>query len=310
MKMEKKVTILITTKNRLEDLSISLNKIQHIIDRPDVACIICNDGSTDATFDFLENHYAHLQLIHNSSSRGYLWCRNELLKRVETPYAVSLDDDAHFVSQNPISSIVHHFEENPKCGVLAFRIFWGKEKIQDIPIDEVAQRVQGFVGCGHAWRMEAWNSIPPYPEWFLFYGEEEFASYNLFKNNWTVHYAPQVFVQHRVIVSERKNQKDYIIRLRNTLSSGWYLHLMFLPWKKGLHNLGYSIRSQIKRKVFKGDFRVVKALLLAKVDVVKNWDKIQQQKNPLTKKEYEIYKALPATRIYWNPIKRHNNIEL
>jgi hypothetical protein len=41
--------------------------------------------------------------------------------------------------------------------------------------------LQSFVGCGHVWRMDAWRTIENYPEWFYFYGEEDFASYLLFK---------------------------------------------------------------------------------------------------------------------------------
>jgi hypothetical protein len=40
----------------------------------------------------------------------------------------------------------------------------------------LVENVKSFVGCGHAWRMKAWHEIPNYPEWFEFYGEENYAS--------------------------------------------------------------------------------------------------------------------------------------
>ena len=51
-----KFTILITTKNRLEDLIVTLLKINYLLLRDDVACTICDDGSTDGTSSILEGY--------------------------------------------------------------------------------------------------------------------------------------------------------------------------------------------------------------------------------------------------------------
>ena len=51
-----KFGILITTKNRIEDLKFTLSKISHLIHRPDVECIIWDDGSSDNTYDYIKNN--------------------------------------------------------------------------------------------------------------------------------------------------------------------------------------------------------------------------------------------------------------
>jgi hypothetical protein len=68
--------------------------------------------------------------------------------------------------------------------------------------------------------MDAWRSIANYPEWFEFYGEEDLF-YLLFKNNWSIQYVPDILVQHRVNLKDRKNDLDYSCVYKD-LTSGWY----------------------------------------------------------------------------------------
>jgi len=66
-------SILITTKNRLSDLVFTLEKIQYLLDREDVVCLICDDGSTDETAPYLQTHYPGIRLIQNPKSQGLIY---------------------------------------------------------------------------------------------------------------------------------------------------------------------------------------------------------------------------------------------
>jgi glycosyltransferase involved in cell wall biosynthesis len=296
-------SILITTKNRLTDLAITLDKIHYLLDRKDVACIICDDGSADGTALYLQAHYPEVQLIQNSKSQGLIYSRNRLLSLVSTEFAISLDDDAHFLSENPLESIRNYFDENTNCGLLSFRIFWGLEEPISIISTEKSHRVQGFVGCAHVWRMQTWRDIPEYPAWFVFYGEEEFASFNLFKKDREIHYLPEVFVHHRVDVKSRRKNADYSIRTRRALRAGWYLFFLFYPLKTIPRKMMYSLWIQFKSKVFQGDFKALLAIVFALLDLVWNIPKIIKNSNRLTQKEYESYNQLAETQLYWSPEK-------
>lgn len=294
-------TILLTTKNRKTDLAVTLAKIQPLLDRDEVACMVCDDGSTDDSAVFVQNQYPQIQLIQNKESKGLIYSRNRLLDLVTTEFAISLDDDAHFITANALSVIADYFAANPNCGVLALRIFWGLAAPHTVVTTETPTRVQGFVGCGHVWRMEAWRTIPDYPDWFIFYGEEDFASYQLFKNNIEIHYLPEVIVHHRVDVKARKNSSDYTLRLRLSLRSGWYLYFLFYPLRMIPRKMAYSIWMQLKLKVFKGDFKVLYALIQALSDLIFAVPKIIKNANRLTPEEYSIYQKLAPTRVYWKP---------
>ncbi|MBA4320174.1 MAG: glycosyl transferase [Flavobacterium sp.] len=296
-------SILITTKNRLTDLVLTLDKIKPLLDRRDVVCLICDDGSTDGTASFLQIKYPDIQLIQNSKSQGLIYSRNRLLSMVKTEFAISIDDDLHFLTENPLEIITDFFVNNPEVGVLGFRIFWSKTAPTSTASLEPSMRMQSYAGGAHAFRMEAWRSIPNYPAWFIFYGEENFASYQLFKKNWEIHYLPEVLVHHRVDVKSRKNNADYVVRSRRALRAGWYLFFLFYPLKSIPRKIGYSLWMQFKLKVFKGDLKALLAILLAVWDLVWNMPRIVKNSNRLTAEEYEAYHQLPETKIYWQPEK-------
>ena len=296
-----KFSILITTKNRITDLQYTLIKSKNLLDRSDVECIIYDDGSVDGTSKYVKENYPNIILLRNQSSKGYMFCRNKMLSETKADFAISLDDDAHFVSEKPLKYIQSHFEKNLHCGLIALRIFWGLKEPSIIDSKESSCQLQGFVGCAHVWRISAWRDIPNYPEWFVFYGEEDFASYQLFKKSWQVHYLPKVLVNHRVDVKARKNNIDYTTRLRRSLRSGWYLFFMFYPISKIPRKMAYSIWMQFKLKVFKGDFKAMRAIMLALLDLLSNIPRIFKNSNRLTMKEYEEYQKLTETKLYWYP---------
>lgn len=296
-------SILITTKNRKSDLAFTLNKIQSLLQETVVECVVFDDGSTDGTFEYVRENFPTIRLQRNVVSKGYIFCRNKMLNETKTDFAISLDDDAHFITENPLESIQNHFEVNLNCGLIALRIFWGLEAPNITTSSEKPHQVQGFVGCAHVWRMNAWRDIPNYPEWFVFYGEEDFASYQLFKKNWKIHYLPEVLVNHRVNIKARKSNSDYTIRLRRSLRSGWYLFFLFYPTYQIPRKIIYSIWIQLKNKVFKGDIKALKAIVLALFDLVWNIPRIIKNSHRLTSNEYQKYNQLPETKIYWQPEK-------
>ncbi len=293
-------SILITTKNRKNELFFTLNSI-NTINSDKVEIVVFDDGSSDGTSDLIKEKFPSVLLYRNEISKGYMYCRNFMLNTTQAKYAISLDDDSNFLSDNPLEKIKNYFINNHDCGVIAFRIFWSDEKPNTIQTNQKTSQVKGFVGCGHAWRMDSWKVIPNYPEWFVFYGEEEYASYQLFKKKIQIHYLPSVLVHHRVKVQSRKLQSDYIQRQRRSLRSGWYLYFLFFPLKVIPKKISYSIYMQIKNKTFKGNFKATFAMIKAIFDLLLNLPKLSMQSNRLSIEEYNDYQKLEESKIYWTP---------
>lgn len=294
-------SILITTYNRLEELKHTLNSLEEYYLRDDIEFLICVDGSTDGTYPFLKENYPNISLINHTTSKGLIASRNELLSLTKAQYAISLDDDANFLSDNVLENIEIVFKKYPKCGLQAFSIYWDLDKPDNTLKYEKIERVKGFVGCGHIWNMEAWNSIPNYPAWFIFYGEEDYAAFQLFKKDWHIYYNPEVLVHHRVNIKERSTQKDYATRLRRSLRSGWYLYFLFYPLKLVPRKLLYSLWIQLKTRVFKGNIKAAIAIIKALFDVFLHIPKLIANSNRLSSKEFQEFSKLPSTKIYWKP---------
>lgn len=294
-------SILISTKNRYNDLFLTLQNTRHLFSEK-VKCVVFDDGSTDGTFEKVTAHFPEIEIKRNEISKGYIYCRNKMLNETNSDYAISLDDDAHFLTENPFDKILNYFNENPKCGLLALRIFWGLEEPKNQLSNEIPSRVQSYVGCGHVWRMTSWRAIPNYPEWFQFYGEENFASLQLFKKNWEVHYLPEVLVHHRVDLKTRtKKNNEFSFRYRRSICSGWFLILLFYPAIKIPRIIVYSIYIQVKTKIFKGNFKAIFPLVLATFDVFYNIPNLIKNKATLTREEYKYYSELKEAKIYWKP---------
>lgn len=301
--LEPTFSILITTKNRKTDLGFTLNKINYLLEDATVICVVFDDGSTDGTYEYVKQNFPSIKLQRNPISKGYIFCRNKMLNEAQSEFAISLDDDAHFVTENPLECIKSLFDKKSNCGLIALRVFWGVQEPVPTISNKTSHRVQGFTGCAHAWRMKAWRDIPNYPEWFVFYGEENFASYQLFKKRWEVQYLSEVLVNHRVDVKSRRNNADYTVRLRRSLRSGWYLFFLFYPINAIPRRMAYSLWIQLKLKVFQGDFKALKAIGLALLDLIGAIPQIVKNSNRLTNKEYDMYNQLPETKIYWQPEK-------
>lgn len=295
-----KFALLIATKNRVDDLLTTLSNCSSLAGK-DCEIVVFDDGSTDGTSQRVAEKFPQITIHRNPISRGYLYCRNFMLNTTTADYAISLDDDAHFLSENPLAAMESHFTGNPDCGLIAFRIFWSKEKPSSLQTHEKPMRVRGFVGCGHVWRMAAWRQIPNYPEWFVFYGEEEFAAYQLFRHKIEIHYLPTVLVHHRVNVVARKGQPDYLQRQRRSLRSGWYLYFLFFPWGVLPKKFAYSVLMQIKNKTLKGDFTASCAMLLAIFDVLFNFPKLLRQSARFSPGQYTEIEQLEPTRVFWKP---------
>ncbi len=295
--------ILISTKDRCDELLFTLNTIQPLLNN-EVVCVVYDDGSKDSTIEKVKVNFPQIILKSNRQSKGYIYCRNKMLNETRAQYAISLDDDANFIGDNPLELISKYFSTNPKCGLIASRIFWTKNDVFFSQSNEKECIVKSFVGCGHIWRMEAWNDIPNYPEWYEFYGEETFASLQLFKKKWQVHYLPEILVQHRVnLIKRAQNRSQFSFRLRRSLRSDWFNYILFFPLFVAVKCLMFSICEQLKKILIKGDFKTFFPLLFAICDFFIKIPKLVKNRNSLSRIEYENYLKLKEAKIYWIPEK-------
>ncbi|WP_159947788.1 glycosyltransferase family 2 protein [Polaribacter septentrionalilitoris] len=294
-------SIVIPTKNRDSKLEKTLSVLFNIFDFKLIKIFVLDDGSSDNTKQLITQNYPDITYIRNRKSKGIHAVRNKLFSLVTSDYIISIDDDAHFLTKEIIPLIERYFKSNTEVGLLYFRSFWSIYPPIQTSHNEVAHRTKSFGAVSFALKMSDWKKIPNLLEWFLFYGEEDFIAYQLYKKNIEIHYFPDILVHHRVDIKSRKKNKDYRLRLRRSLRSGWYLYLLFYPINQIPRRFFYTLWVQIKMKVFKGDLKATLAILQALLDFFVNSPRLIKNSNRLTEKEFNTFQKLPDTKLYWVP---------
>jgi GT2 family glycosyltransferase len=310
--MSHDVVLLVTTRNRRDELLATLERTVPA-QFPADAVTVWDDGSDDGTAEAVRERFPEVELLARETGGGYMAARNHLLDRAAaagSDIAVSLDDDAHLVSPEDGASVrallEDAFTRHPRAAVLAFRIFWDRQPpppgAADVwSPDDSDRRVDGFVGCGHAWRLDAWRELSAatggYPTWFRTYGEEAWATRWLFAHGWEVRYLPEVLVHHRVTPSERP-AAERAERGRLQLRSGLFTLLLTAPATRIPRLLGHVMKSQLSRH---RSLRTVGDLARVGGSVIRHLPRMVAERRAMSEDAWRRWLRLDPAEIYWRP---------
>ena len=115
------VSIGIATKNRWQDLEITLTKIKKA--GLDTLPIIIFDDASDQPCPFdVSNLSLPIQIHRFTESKGYIVRRNQIAQSIKTKYYLSLDDDSYPVSGS-LEAAVDFAESQENLLCLSFPIY-------------------------------------------------------------------------------------------------------------------------------------------------------------------------------------------
>ena len=75
-------SLCITSFNRKDELSKTLSEMSSIGILSELDVLICDDGSKDGTYEFVQSNYPEIILFRHNSTKGLISSRNELLDKV------------------------------------------------------------------------------------------------------------------------------------------------------------------------------------------------------------------------------------
>src|SRR5215510_10888587 len=87
-------SIMITTKNRLQDLKRTCDIIKRL-DPPPSEILITADGCTDKTVEFVKSEMPGAKLIVNDPGIGSVGSRDRMMREAQGEFIFSLDDDSY-----------------------------------------------------------------------------------------------------------------------------------------------------------------------------------------------------------------------
>jgi glycosyltransferase involved in cell wall biosynthesis len=168
-----KATVVITTRNRKDDLMKAIESAVQQSARPEV--LVIDDGSTDGTSEAVKRAFPRVWLERSESSSGLIRQRNYGALLANTPVLFSIDDDAVFSTKYVIEQTLRSFD-HPRVGAVAIPFIdvnRGAEIRQLAPDVREVYAAYSYIGTAHALRRDLFNQLGGYRDILIHQGEEE-----------------------------------------------------------------------------------------------------------------------------------------
>lgn len=159
--------------------------------------------------------------------------RNKLYKKAKGCIFIGLDDDAHPLSLDFISSVEAEFNSNKKLGIIAFQEVRGQFGSDAEALAQAKNRTphftNDFVGCGFAIKKDVYKSSNGFPVWIDIYGEEPALALEVLNLGYQILYQPKIKVNHRVNAEQRKKQGKNYFRFKHQLQNSIRFYVVYYP---------------------------------------------------------------------------------
>jgi GT2 family glycosyltransferase len=218
------VGIGITTKDRWEDLAVTLTELRNK-GYEDVETIVIDDGSKDPLPNTLREAFPKVRFERVEHSLGLVVQRNRLAKMLSTTYYLSLDDDS-FPVMGEVSEAVEWLENHPSVAALALQIVKTNEKIRRSEVLLEPFPIQFFIGCGHILRRELFLELGGYPDRLHYFSEEVVFCLNAWLHGHTIYGFPGLVIRHTRTPVARNSAKASRYYMRNQTLVG----LLYFPF--------------------------------------------------------------------------------
>jgi len=128
--------------------------------------VVVDNNSNDGTPEMIEKCFPGVKLIKLYRNYGAIIARNIACNNTIGEIVVSIDDDS-FPGINSIVRTVEIFKENPKIGLIPFKVIDYKKytKTQKPVIDNIGVVQNYWSGCGGAYRRDIFEKLGLWDEW-------------------------------------------------------------------------------------------------------------------------------------------------
>jgi len=211
--------ITITTHNRREDLSRTLEALTRLTPQP-TEILVAVDGCTDGTADWLRTSYPQVRILVHEHSFGSIPSRNELAAASTSDLFVSLDDDSYPLDPDFISRVSDLFSQNPHLAVASFpqRSDEFPESLTSVDFGSPLF-VGSYANSGAAIRRSVFHKLGGYPDFFFHAYEEPDFALRCVAAGWQVRHEPSLVIRHHFTLAQRNELRTHQRHARNELWS-------------------------------------------------------------------------------------------
>jgi glycosyltransferase involved in cell wall biosynthesis len=166
-------TVVITTKNRREDLARAVASAVGQTAHPEV--LVMDDGSTDGTAEAVASEFPSVRLHRSETSLGYIAQRNRAARLASNPIIFSMDDDAAYSTPGVVEATLREFS-HPRVGAVAMpfvEVNRSPAVLHRAPEPSGVYARYDFIGTAHALRRDLFLRLCGYREVLVHQSEEE-----------------------------------------------------------------------------------------------------------------------------------------
>jgi GT2 family glycosyltransferase len=227
MMTDGRVSIVLLTHNRVDELARTLRILAQLPEQPPV--IVVDNASRDHTVQFIERHFPQAELVPCHQNLGAAG-RNAGVCRVRTPYVAFCDDDTWWAA-GALSRAAELLDQHPRVAAVAARVLVGKEERTDPTCDRMAgsplsseglpgPRLMSFMAGAVVIRTDAYREVGGYDCRLFLGAEEALMGLDLAARGWRIIYRHDV-VSHHCPSLSRDSPQRRILLIRNRAWIAW-----------------------------------------------------------------------------------------
>ena len=209
------VSVMITTKNRLEDLRRTFQVLQRMEPAP-LEILITADGCTDNTAQIVSSEFPKAKLIVNTVGMGSVASRARMMREARGDLVLALDDDSYPEQLDCIGRITPLFQENPQLAIVHFpqRTDEYPETLGQTDFGD-ARPTRSFPNSGAVLRRSVYLELPGFePRFFHMYEEPDYAL-QCVAAGYQVLFHPIITIRHHYSAQARSEIRNHHRHSRN-----------------------------------------------------------------------------------------------
>ena len=235
-----KISVMITTRNRLSDLQRTLAMLMRLDPAP-LEILVTADGCTDGTAGFVRENYPGATLTVNSVGQGSVASRDRMMRQAAGDLVFSLDDDSYPEQTDCLKPIADLFLQRPQLAVAHF-----PQHTDEHP--ESLSRTdfgppcftRSFANSGACLRRSTYLELPGFePRFFHAFEEPDYALQCIAAGK-DVYYVPIITIRHHYSGQSRNRIRTHHRHARNQV---WSI-LMRCPFPYSVGLIGCKTLSQ------------------------------------------------------------------
>ncbi|HWB60337.1 MAG TPA: glycosyltransferase [Chthoniobacteraceae bacterium] len=206
--------IMITTRNRLENLRQTLEVLQRLAPPAD-EIMVCADGCTDGTADFIRT-LPGVRLLVNEQGIGSIASRDRMVRQTQCDIILSFDDDSQPIESDFVKGVRDLFEKHPRLAVAAY------PQLSDEFPDSLTRTNFGpayFIGSyassAASIRRSAYLEVGGYSPLFYHVYEEPDFTLRCVAAGWQVKFETSLHVRHYYSGLQRNEMRVHHFQARN-----------------------------------------------------------------------------------------------